>query len=109
MIDYILLVIWGAALFLVGAFWQGRKAARVERDLKSRIVALKLVNQSNRQELESLLQLNGLGQAVEKTFQAADHYQMKIEAGYPGTADWSFNRGVRHGLQSAVIFMRGWL
>jgi hypothetical protein len=102
-------VAWFGIGFFVGAAWRDRRALRREKDLQSRIEALKLVNQSNRQELASMHQHNGHGQAVQKCLRLAEDYQMKIEAGYPGTADWSFNRGVRHGAQAAVIFLRGWL
>lgn len=105
-IGVIVLLVLG---FLAGAFWRDRRALRTEKELRSRIEALKLVAQAARQELASWGKHNGIGAAVKKTLQAAEDYQVRIEAGYPGTADWSFNRGARHGLQAAVIFMRGWL
>ena len=95
--------------FMAGAALRDHQAARVEKDLRSRIEALKLVNQSNRQELLSMHRNNGAGVAVRKMLEQAGDYSAKIEAGYPGTNDWHFNRGVRHGLNSAVIFLRGWL
>lgn len=114
----VLAVIWCLVGFGIGAIWRDRRALRTERELWSRVEALRIVARNERQQYMSLHRYNQtlrervdvvLDPCIDKTLKAADEYQTKIEAGYPGTQDWAFNRGVRHGLQSAVIFMRGWL
>lgn len=92
-----------------GAVWRDGRAIRTERELESRIKALTLVGQASRQELSSMYQHNGLGRVCQKILRSADEYTTKIEASRQGTFDYGFNRGVRHGLRSAVILIRGWL
>lgn len=92
-----------------GLWWGDRRGERVERDLKQRIAALKLVVQAGRQELLMERQNGWDAVVLEKLLKTLEDYQLKLGLYKPGDRDWYFNRGVRHGLNAAVIFIRGWL
>lgn len=113
MISLEALLFWIALSLMIGfaggAVWRDGRALRVERELKGSLSALKLVNQSYRQEISGLRSNNGDAEAVKKILKTAEDYQDKLSVCPPGDRDWYWLRGVRHGLNASVVLIRGWL
>ncbi len=112
MIDLVLFLLWSAIMFLAGAIWSDRKAAKVERDLKSRIDAQKIMLQSCSQQLKGgreWLGLEPMVQFVQRIEEEAKVYRKRRDESWPGSLNESFNKGAVHASDAAILMIRGWL
>ncbi len=112
MIDFILFLLWSVIMFLAGAIWSDRKAAKVERDLKSRIDAQKILLQSYSQQLEGgkrWLGLKPMVQFVQTIEEEAQVYRKRRSESWPGSCTESFNKGAVHACDAVILKVRGWL
>jgi hypothetical protein len=106
--DLLGFLVYGVLLFFAGAFWRDRKSARVERDLKARIEAQRLVIRSWDIDRAFLRALK-LDPAIAGIEQDREHYnRLKAEC-FDGTIEERFNKGVIHGLNAALLRIRGWI
>ncbi|MCJ7485283.1 MAG: hypothetical protein MUQ25_03830 [Candidatus Aminicenantes bacterium] len=106
---FLVIVGYGFGCWFLGAAWRDRRAARMEKDLKSRIEAQRILMQSYQQENARLRRVGAPVGALRAIEETTNLYRHRLIDSEPGTKEKEFNRGAIHGLNAALLELRGWL
>jgi hypothetical protein len=103
-------IIFGVG-FLFGALWRDGRAARKEKALSDRIEAQRLLILSYEAEIKwTRSALAGKsGKDFKPLEDTLEIFQAKRAQCSPGTLEEKFNAGAIHGLNAALLQLRGWL
>lgn len=114
MSEFLLTVSFWAVFFVgcfFGALWRDGRACRKERELRGRIEAQRLLihglEADKKKMSAALARANGEGfKDLEGT---AEIYRRRQSESVPGSLIERFNAGVVHGVNAALVQLRGWL
>lgn len=114
MSDFLFTAILWAVFFIGGFFgglWRDGRALRKETELRGRIEAQRLLIHGLEVDLKTmraiLARTNGDG--LKELEDTAEIYRRRRAESVPGSLIERFNAGVVHGVNAALVQLRGWL
>jgi hypothetical protein len=108
-IFWALLSVTALAALIAGALWRDLRAMAAERRLRRDLEAsAETINRMSAQ-IEMLRRGDSRAQIIKYLEESREIYNNRIKDSAWGSADEAYNRGVRHGLETLLLFLQGYL